>query len=165
MSVSLAEIFRSSKDVEAFRRAVRALDGEFDLDSAAMIALGTAYFEKHPDRGQDRNMEEVRLGYELTRVCAIEKMVRGLPAGRKDVYRKALSNAAAVGPAVEELTKSIGADGLAADQALLSDALDGIKRTIDDIPKGMIRERFAGGVSALFNILYVFKMKMRPPAL
>lgn len=164
MSVSPVDIFLSAKDVASFRHAIVALDGEFDFDSAAMIALGTAYFEKHPDSGHDRNMEEVRLGYELARICAIEKMVRRLPADRKDLYRKALRNAAAVGPAVEELSESIGADGLAADHALLSAALDDIKRTIDEIPKGMIRERFAGGVSALFNIIYVFKLKIRLPA-
>jgi hypothetical protein len=165
MSSSTADIFLTATDTVSFRRSIVALDGEFDFDSAAMIALGTAYFEKYPDREHGRKMEEVRLGYELVRICAIEKMVRGLPADRKEVYRAALSNAAAVGPAAGELVLSIGADGLAADLALLTAALESIKRTIDEIPKGMIRERFAGGVSALFNILYVFKLKIRPPAL
>jgi hypothetical protein len=164
MSVSPVGIFLSAKDVGSFRRSVRALDGEFDFDSAAMIALGTAYFEKYPDRGQDRNLDEVRLGYELVRICAIEKMVRGLPAGRKELYRAALSDAAAIGSAVDGLCASIGADGLAADHALLSTALENIKKNIDEIPKGMIKERFVGGVTALFNILYVFRLKLRPPA-
>ena len=164
MSVSPVDIFLAAADVELFRRAMTALDGEFDFDSAAMIALGTAYFEKYPDRGHDRKMEEVRLGYELVRICAIEKMVRAVPAARRGLYRTALSSAAAVGPAAGELVLSIGADGLAADLALLTASLESIKRAIDEIPKGMIRERFAGGVSALFNLLYVFKMKARTQA-
>ncbi|MBM3304804.1 MAG: hypothetical protein FJY79_02515 [Candidatus Aminicenantes bacterium] len=165
MSATTADIFMAAADIESFRRAITALDGEFDFDSAAMIALGQAYFQRYPDREHDRKMDEVRLGYELVRICAIEKMVRGLPADRKEVYRAALSNAATIGPAADGLVGSIGAAGLAADLARLSAALENIKRAIDEIPKGMIRERFAGGVSALFNILYVFKLKIRPPAL
>ncbi len=164
MSVSPADIFRTAGDIESFRRAITALEGDFDLDRAAMTAFGKAYFEKYPDRDHDRKMEEVRLGYELVRICAIEKMVRGLPADRKEVYRTALSRPASAGPAAEGLARSIGPQRLAADLALLSSALENIKRTIDEIPKGMIRERFAGGVSSLFNLLYVLKMKVRPPA-
>jgi hypothetical protein len=163
MSFSPVDIFLSAEDAGSFRRSIRALDGEFDFDSAAMIALGTAYFKKHPDRGHDRNMEEVRLGYELVRICAVEKMIRKIPADRRELYRTVLSNAAAVGPAVAELHASIGAEGLAEDHAQLGAALDDIKRTIDEIPKGMIKERFVGGVTALFNILYVFRLKIRTP--
>jgi hypothetical protein len=162
MSASPVDIFLAAADVESFRRAITALDGDFDFDRAAMIAFGTAYFQKYPDREHDRKMEEVRLGYELVRICAIEKMVRGLPADRKEVYRTALSRPASAGPAAEGLAGSIGPEGLAADIALLGAALEDIKRSIDEIPKGMIRERFAGGVSSLFNLLYVFKMKARP---
>ena len=164
MGVSPVDIFLAAEDVGFFRKSVRALEGGFDFDSAAMIALGTAYFQKYPDRGQDRNMEEVRLGYELVRICAIEKMVLEVPAGRRELYRAVLSNAAAVGPAADGLVESIGAGGLAEDHARLSAALEKLKRTIDEIPKGMIKERFVGGVTALFNILYVFKLKCRPPA-
>ncbi len=164
MSASPVDIFRTAEDLESFRRAITSLDGDFDFDRAAMIAFGTAYFERYPDREHDRKMEEIRLGYELVRICTIEKMVRGLPANRKEVYRKALSHPASAGPAAEGLVKSIGADGLAADIALLGATLEAVKRTIDEIPKGMIRERFAGGVSSLFNLLYVLKMKARPLA-
>ena len=164
MSVSPVEIFLAAEDVASFRNSIKALGGEFVFDSAAMIALGTAYFEKYPDRGHDRNMDEVRLGYELVRICAIEKMVREIPAERKKLYATALNSAAAVGTAVDGLVRSIGAEGLAADYALLSAALENIKRTIDEIPKGMVKERFVGGVTALFNILYVFKLKARSAA-
>jgi hypothetical protein len=75
-----------------------------------------------------------------------------------------LSNAAAIGSAVDGLYGSIGADGLAVDLALLSAALEIIKKNIDEIPKGMIKERFVGGVTALYNILYVFRLKIRSPA-
>jgi hypothetical protein len=160
MSVSPADIFLGAHDASSFRGSIRALEGRFDFDSGAMIALGTAYFHKFPDRGQNRNMEEVRLGYELVRICAVEKMILVLPEARKELYRSALSNVAAV----DELSTSIGVDVLAEDVARLGAALDDIKRTIDEIPKGMIKERFVGGVTALFNILYLFKLKVRPPA-
>jgi hypothetical protein len=164
MSVSPVDIFLGAEDVASFRRSIGALEGRFDFDSGAMIVLGTAYFNKFPDRGQNRNMEQVRLGYELVRICAVEKMILELPAARKELYRRALGDAGAIGPAVDELRTSIGLDALAADHARLSAALDDIKRTIDEIPKGMIKERFVGGVTALYNILYLFKLKVRPPA-
>lgn len=161
MGVSPVDIFLAAEDLNSFRRSVRALDGEFDFDSASMIALGTAYFRKYPDRGQDRNMDEVRLGYELVRICAVEKMVRELPAERKELYRATLSNAAAIGSAVDGLARMTGIDVMAADLARLTGALDDIKKSIDDIPKGMVRERFVGGITALFNILYFFNLKIR----
>ena len=109
MSVSPVEIFLAAEDVASFRNSIKALGGEFVFDSAAMIALGTAYFEKYPDRGHDRNMDEVRLGYELVRICAIEKMVREIPAERKKLYATALNSAAAVGTAVDGLVRVVEA--------------------------------------------------------
>lgn len=163
MSASLAEIFRREPDLPAFRRAVAALGGEFPFASADMIDLGNAYFERYPDRASDRNSEEVRVGYAVVRAAVIEKAVAGLDAGRRAAFREMLDDVARVGPAVAELAAAAGPGALAADIERLAAALAALKATMDEIPKGMVKERFVGGISNLFNILYVIRMKAPKP--
>ncbi|MEN6311597.1 MAG: hypothetical protein ABFD80_08700 [Acidobacteriota bacterium] len=160
MSASLADLFRREKDQASFRRAVIALGGDFPFASADMIALGEAYFERFPDRDRDRNAEEVRLGYAVARVAIIEKAVLAVAPGRREAFRGMLDDVSRVGPLVEALLPSVGADGLLADHDILRRALTELKATIDEIPKSMVKERFVGGISNLFSILYVLQMNL-----
>jgi len=156
----LAAVFLREKDLESFRNAVVALDGGFPFTSADMISLGEAYFKKYPDRTHDRNMEDVRLGYEIVRIAVIEKAVAGFDVFRKEAYRTILGDVAKVASTVAALYRSSGTASLSEDCGVLRSALETIKLTIDEIPKGMIKERFVGGISNLFNILYVLKMSI-----
>jgi hypothetical protein len=165
MSASLAELFRREKDPESFRRAVIALGGDFPFGSADMIELGTAYFDRYPDRAQDRNAAEIRLGYSAVRAALIEKAVLAVDPARREAYRTMLDDVVKVGPSIGVLLAAAGRVILLADHAALSAAITGLKATIDEIPKGMIKERFVGGISNLFNILYVIGMKLRGPLL
>ena len=161
MRTTPADIFRRSSDLESFRRELTALDGEFEFASPDMIALGEAYFERHPDRSVGRDAAAVLLGYSLVRVCTVEKVIRGLsPAGRR-FYRAALQDVTRVGPLVEERRTSESPGELRREAEAVAAALDEVKRTIEEIPKGMIRERFIGGISNLYNILYVVKMQLK----
>jgi hypothetical protein len=161
MSVSLVEIFRRGNDPESFRRAVIALGGDFPFASADMIELGAAYFERCPDRAQDRDAAEVLLGYAVTRVAIIEKALLAVDPARREAFRAMLNDVAQVGPRFEALRATTGRNVLGADHAALLAALNGLKGVIDEIPKGLIKERFVGGISNLFNILYVVQMKLR----
>jgi hypothetical protein len=163
MSASLAELFRRGPDLASFRRAVAALGGDFHFSSADMIDLGTAYFERFPDRVHDRNAEEVRIGYAVVRAAIIEKAVLGIPGERQAAFREMLDDVSRVGPAIEGLLGSAGPAALAADIERLSSALNALRTTIDEIPKGMVKERFVGGISNLFNILYLVRMKAKTP--
>jgi hypothetical protein len=165
MSAALAEIFRREPDLGSFRRAVAALGGDFSFSSADMIELGTAYFERYPDRIHDRNMDEVRLGYAIVRTAVIEKAVLGLAPDRRPAFREMLDDVSRVGPAVEGLLDSAGPEALAADIEGLAASLAALRATIDEIPKGMVKERFVGGISNLVNILYVIRMKAPRPEL
>ncbi len=165
MSVSLAEIFRREPGLQGFRRSVAALGGDFPFASADMIALGEAYFERYPDRAQDRNTREVLIGYAVARAAIVEKAVLAVAAARRDAYRAMLDDVACVGPGLEELGRAADRDDLAADHAALAAALNALRATIDEIPKGLVKERFVGGISNLFNILYVIGMRLRGPLL
>jgi hypothetical protein len=163
MSPTLAEIFRREPDLEAFRRAVLALDGDFPLDGPDMIELGRAYFERFPDRAQDRNAAEVLLGYAVARVVLIEKAVLEVPAARREPFRAMLNDVARVGPVIEALLASAERPVLQADQAALQAALERLKAVIDEVPKGLVKERFVGGISNLFNIMYLVRMRLQAP--
>lgn len=165
MTASLAELFRRENDPESFRRAVVALGGDFPFGSADMIELGTAYFERYPDRARDRNAAEIRLGYAVARAALIEKAVLAVDPARRETYRAMLEDVAQVGPSVAALLAASGRDTVRTDHQALAAALAGLKATIDEIPKGMIKERFVGGISNLFNILYFLEMKLRGPLL
>ena len=165
MTVSLADLFRREPDAGAFRGAVRALAGDFPLESADMIALGEAYFERYPDRARDRDAAEVLVGYAVTRAALIEKAVLAVPSSRRAAYRDMLDDVSRVGPSVEALAASAGGEALRADHEALKAALDGLRAVIDDIPKGLVKERFVGGISNLYNILYVIGLKLRRPLL
>jgi len=157
---SPAEIFRREPNLESFRGAVTALGGGFDFAAADMIALGEAYFERHPERSVGRDPAGVLLGYALVRTCVIEKVVAGLPPAARDFYRAVFQDVAQVGPRIESRRAAAGTDALKREAGDVRAGLDAVKRTIEEIPKGMIRERFVGGISNLYNILYVVNLTL-----
>ena len=158
--VSLADIFRRGKGLDAFRRAVLELEGCFPFTSADMIELGMAYLERFPDREQDRNSEEVRLGYAIVRTALLEKAVLAVDPPRRNAYRAIFSDLDRIARETDGLVASAGLKVIQDDHAALAAALAGLRAAIEEIPKGMIRERFIGGISYFFNILYVFKMNL-----
>jgi len=157
---SPAEIFRRETDLESFRAAVTSLGGEFDFAAPDMIALGEAYFERHPERSVGRDTAGVLLGYALVRICVIEKVIRDLPPASRLFYRAVFQDVSRVGPGIEARRPGEDTAGLRREAEAVLAALDAVKRTIEEIPKGMIRERFIGGISNLYNILYVVNLKL-----
>ncbi len=158
MGSVLAGIFRQEKDLECFARAVASLEGDFELDAGEMTALGQAYFERYPDRVFDRNMEEVRLGYSLARVCILEKALAGADPEMKDFFRRMFVEPSTVEASVREAVEKRGAAAVADRFRAVSAALSDVKETIDALPRGMIKERFLGGISGFFNVMYLVRI-------
>ncbi|MBN1531543.1 MAG: hypothetical protein JXA20_02670 [Spirochaetes bacterium] len=158
MEKEIAHIFSASRDVDAFKESVISLQGDFDFSSGSMIELGTVYFNRYPDRFSNRNTEEVLLGYAVVRICIVEKLLYGISGDRKNLYRELFSDVSAAERVVKGLIGLAGNDAVLKEYVSLSSGLQRIKETIDEIPRGMIKERFIGGISNLFNILYVLKM-------
>lgn len=160
MAESPAEVFARAPDAESFRREIRRLGGDFPFDVREMIRLGEAYFRRFPDRPSGRDMEEVRLGYALVRACAVEKLVRGMSADRRDAYRELFEDAGRAAAVVAARRAAAGEDALRRDAEALAAGLAVLKATVDEIPRGMLKERFMGGLSNLFNILYLLRMHL-----
>jgi hypothetical protein len=157
LSSVLGGLFRRSRDLESFDRAVRALGGDFSFDAEAMIDLGTAYFERYPDRAQGRDLEAVRIGYALARICLIEKAVDGLSAPGREFFRTVFRDPALATALVRARRSRSSREELRGDARRLTASLDALRAAIDEIPKGMIKERFAGGISHLCNVIYIVR--------
>jgi hypothetical protein len=164
MTPTPADLFRRFPAPDDFARALRALAGDFPFDTEAMTALGRAYFETHPDAAAGRDLESVRLGYTLVRICSVERAVRALAPEGRDFYRTAFDQPSRIRELVEARIGGGGAgaaDSLKAELAAVGQALDAIRADIEAIPKGMIKERFVGGISLLTNGLYLVQTWLR----
>lgn len=161
-----AELFRLFPDPGDFARAVRERKGDFAFDAAAMIDLGRAYFEFHPDSSADRDLKAVQIGYALVRVCAIERMVAALKPEGREFYRAALEQPARIRELIAARLGGVsegepGSASLGAELEAVEAALDAVRAEIELIPKGMIKERFVGGISLLTNGLYLVRTWLR----
>jgi len=184
MKTTLGGIFAQSPDLEAFREAVQALPVDFNFEAEALIDLGTAYFARHPETSCHRDMKAVLLGYALVRVCIIERVVRELSPEGRSFFRAVFQNVAEIGSRLDELLltngnlKSIPAPtrgeshshhlgnsevrkDFLRDYRRVEAELAAVRATIEEIPKGLIKERFIGGISHLFNVLYVVRRNLQ----
>jgi hypothetical protein len=160
MNTSVIEMYAREKDLDSFRASLMKLEGDFTFDSSIMVELGRIYFEKFPDRFSDRNMEEVQHGYTLVRICSIEKIVSLVDKEKRDSYRKIFHDVSVVNDTMKELLDTFGKESLQNDYTEMHHELQNIKFVIDEIPKSMIKERFVGGISNLFNVFYLLKMNI-----
>ena len=159
-----AELFIKSKNLDEFRGDIIACDGNFDFDIEDMIALGNAYFERFPDCFSNRSCQDVQLGYQLVRICVVEKLLSGFSATVKDAFRKIFFSASAVADTMQHLQATSGYQELSNIVATINTRLEEYNRIIDLLPKGMIKERFVGGITNLFNIAYLIKMNFQQKA-
>ncbi len=158
MDKSLAEIFRLMPDLRDFFLEVSRLEGGFRFNREDMEALGQAYFERYPEKFVQRNLEEVRLGYQLTRFCLLEKSLAGVKGELKPFFRQAFDHPESIAGLIAGLSESGRGPELAAGFNQLQAALNGLKIIVDELPKGMIKERFLGGLSTLLNVCYLLKV-------
>jgi hypothetical protein len=154
-----ADLLRRFPDPRDFARAVREREGDFVFDAPAMIELGRAYFEIHPDSAADRDLEAVRIGYAAVRTCAVERMLQALPPEGQAFYRAAFEQPACIRELIaDRLGKGLSAAALRSEFASVQASLEAIRAEIELIPKGMIKERFVGGISLLTNGLYLVRI-------
>ncbi|MCR4395601.1 MAG: hypothetical protein NUW07_02570 [Candidatus Saccharicenans sp.] len=158
MADSLAELFRLHSQPDDFFEAVRPLGGQFPLGAKEMVALGQAYFERYPEKFVQRDLEEVRLGYRLTRFCLLEKALGNFPEEVKEFFRRAFEQPEAAAGLLESFRGSSQGEKIQEYFGQLQSSLSEIKSIVDELPKGMIKERFLGGLSTLFNISYLLKI-------
>jgi hypothetical protein len=160
MEKSIAEIFEKTSNLDEFTDAVIRLEGDFKFKREDMTGLMSAYFERHPDRNSDRNSVEVLLGYKIARVCIIERLINGMDQENKQLFRKIFNDISAIDQAVDKLISSSGFKTSLAIHENISKELNSINDVIDTLPFGMIKERYIGGISNIYNIMYLLKLSL-----
>jgi hypothetical protein len=157
MNCTITDIFKKCESVDSFKKSIVEKDGNFDFSKDDMLDLGNEYFSRFPDSFSGRNMQQVHYGYQIVRACVTEKLIEGFDPGSKPALRRIFSDISSIDSVINEM---IGKEGLGTVRdryEKLSSNLDTIKKEIDSIPTGMIKERFVGGISSIYSIIYLIK--------
>jgi hypothetical protein len=155
MSRKPADILTEASGFEEFRSRVLALDGDFPFGPEEMLELGKVYFVRYPDTSDDRNMDNIRMGYRIVRVCILEKILAGIDNGHRVMVRSLLDDMLLMDNILDKLVRDVGIEGIERYRATVSRNLDEVRGLIDELPRGMIKERFVGGISKFYNELYL----------
>jgi len=154
----LTDLFKENPDMESFEKSVIKLQGNFSFDKNEMYSLGMAYFQRYPDRKEDRNPEEIRIGYRVARICITETLVKGFSNKEKNSLRRGFNNLDALAETAKVIKGNRNQKEILEFINLLNARLESIDNTIMTLPKGMVRERFTGALSTSSNTLYLFSL-------
>jgi len=156
-----AALFLEHEDVDAFRNAVIDTNGQFDFGREDMLELGKVYFDRYPDCFSNRNCTHIQIGYQVTRICMVEKILNVLDSRYRKDYRHMFFNINSIEETLSRLVHEAGVSNVWSHYEKLQKATDDIRHEIDSLPTGMTKERFVGGITNLFNILYLLKTNIR----
>ncbi len=160
MSSIIADIFSKNNDIESFRKEVVNLEGDFSFSAEDMHDIGRTYLEVYPDTISNRNAEQIQIGYKIVRICILEKIIFDFPPDMKNYFRIIFFNPAEIGDLILKMITVVGHAGITGYYENISSRLNEIKTVIDLVPKGMIKERFVGGITNLYNVLYIIKINI-----
>lgn len=155
MSRKPADILAEANGFEEFRNAILSMGGDFPFGTEEMLELGKVYFIRFPDTSDDRNLDNIRMGYRIVRVCILEKILQGIEDRHRVMVRSMLDDMLLMDNILDKLVKEIGIGAIEEYRTTVSRNLDGVRSLIDDLPRGMIKERFVGGISKFYNELYL----------
>jgi len=120
-----------------------------------MMGLGRVYFTRYPDSSVDRNMENIRMGYRIVRVCILEKILQGIDNRHRYMVREMLDNMLLMEDILRKLVNEMGMEAFEEYRRTVTRNLDELRSVIEELPRGMIKERFVGGISKFFNEMYL----------
>jgi hypothetical protein len=155
MSRKPADILAAVNVFEEFRNGILSMSGDFPFGTKDMLELGKVYFIRFPDTSDNRNMDNIRMGYRIVRVCILEKILQGIDDQHRVMVRSMLDDMLLMDNILDKLVKEIGIGAIEEYRTTVSRNLDGVRSLIDELPRGMIKERFVGGISKFYNELYL----------
>ena len=155
MSSLIAGIFRSRKTLDEFREAVIALDSSFPLEKEDLLEIGQAYCDRYPETYSKRNPQHVQIGYTMARICVIEKALDGTDPKTKNIYRSMFYSLNAIEEKIIGLIQADGCEQVHGDYQRIYAGIKQIEALIDELPRGMIKEKFIGGLSVIYNVVYL----------
>jgi hypothetical protein len=155
MGSEIADLFKQKKTIEEFRDAMIALDSRFALEPEDLMEIGQEYCDRYPESYSKRNCQHVQIGYTMARICVIEKSLEGIKQERKTIYRTIFYNLNTIEESIGHLIKNFGCEQIIADYDKITGGIKTIESLIDGLPRGMIKEKFVGGLSVIYNVMYL----------
>jgi hypothetical protein len=155
MGKTPADILESAAGFDEFREGILALKGCFSLEAEDMLRLGKLYFLRYPDASPDRIMENVHIGYRIVRTCMVEKLLEGIDERYHDTVRGMLDDFRLIDNGLMKLKREISTEEIESLVFVVERNLDRVRSVIDELPRGMIKERFVGGISKFYNDVYL----------
>lgn len=160
MNRDIAEILKETVNPDLFRESLLKLEGDFDFGVDSMIRLGEVYCSLYPDSVSHGDSAQVQIGYRLVRIAVVEVLVTGMDKDLKFRYREMFTNISTIGKHIETITGLLGHDMACSIHRNLDVKVREIKAEIDTMQNSVIKERFTGGISVFYNILYLMKKSL-----
>lgn len=161
MVMTPADILSSSAGFDEFQKSICSLKGNFPFESEDMQQLGRVYFLRFPDTSDDRNMDNIRMGYRIVRTCILEKILDGIDNRYRDSVRRMLDDLSVMDATLDTLIERAGPEEVESIMYTIERNLDRVRGVIEEIPRGMTKERFIGGISKFYNGMYLLNEAMK----
>ena len=156
MSSLIATLFKENSDMQDFREAMIALDSCFSFERDDMLQLGKVYCERYPESYSKRNTQHVQIGYSMARICIMEKALADIAPQNKNEYRNIFYDLDSIEDKITNLIQGAGGEQVAYEFVTITGRIKDLEVLIDSLPRGMIKEKFVGGLSVIYNIIYLF---------
>ena len=161
MESTISQILQQHSDEDSFRSAIEGKGGCLKFDSESMLEFGETYCSLYPDSLTNSDSAGVVTGYRLVRICVVEIILSIIPDHLREYYRTMFADINTINSIMDELKAFIGADEAMKLHSSLDSLIKEIKLQIDKMPNGIPKERFIGGISVFFNILYLMKKRLK----
>ena len=161
MDISISQILKENVDAENFKAALSGKGGSFEFNTDAMVEFGETYCSLYPESLTHSDSAGVVTGYRLVRICVLEILITQIPADLREDYRKMFADVHSINSVIPDITAAIGIEKAFEIHNTLDETIKKIKSDIDFMPHSVSKERFIGGISVFFNILYLMKKKLQ----
>jgi len=157
MNYTVSEILKDTKDPDLFRECLVKLNGEFDFSRDSMIRLGEVYCDLYPDSVSHTDSAQVQIGYRIVRISIVEVLVRNMDSELKRRYREMFTKITSINDHLAEIVSMLGFDEAVRIHKGIDQGIKELKIEIDRMENSIIKERFTGGITVFYNILYLMK--------
>lgn len=161
MNISISQMLRDNADADKFKEALSGKGGCFEFNTDAMIEFGETYCSLYPDSLTHSDSAGVVTGYRLVRICVVEILMNAIPVELHEFYRVMFADVHSINNIFSKVIAVAGIDRVREIHNSLDNIIKNIKTDIDMMPQSVSKERFIGGISVFFNILYLMKKRLQ----
>ncbi len=160
MNPGISEVLKETKDPELFRESLLKMNGDFDFGIESMTKLGEVYCSLYPESVSHGNSAQVQIGYRIVRISILEVLVHDMEDDLKRRYRDMFTNIPVIKEQLENVVSIRGLEEAVKIHRELDAKIKSIKTEIDLMENSVIKERFIGGITVFYNIIYLMKKNL-----